>query len=64
MAKPLKMTELAQAVEDAAVIVRTGLERARFAAPASGDVTPEMQAIGFRLVLTELLDNQYTRDMP
>jgi hypothetical protein len=74
VADPLKMSELAQAVEDAAVIVRTGLGRARNAELAwarDNDVSPavmpedrSLPAIGFELVLQQLLDYEYTRDLP
>jgi hypothetical protein len=67
MAKPLKMTELAQAVSDAETV--TAFAFAFRDRPAAPVVTPqdharlERQKIAFQIVLAEMLDNEYMRDM-
>jgi hypothetical protein len=66
MAKPLKMTELAQAVRDAETIITTAIP----IGPTAPVDAPQAQArlerrnIAFRLVLAELLAYKYTRDLP
>jgi hypothetical protein len=54
-AKPVKLTEIAQAVADAKTIVTVGL--------GYGE-RPEVEAAVYGIVLRELLGNDTVRDLP
>jgi hypothetical protein len=64
MGKPLKMTELTQAVKDAETIAATAIPigpHALLNTPQDHALL-ERRNIAFRMVLAELLDCEYTRD--